>query len=80
MDFEAISNVAFRMKILEFDIFVNVSFWATARLVNFSPMFFEFVRAVFAPSEIDLSTFVVFVGQKFWHPWLARPSILVTRN
>ena len=44
------------MKILELDIFAIVSFWATARLVHFSPMFFEFVRAVFATIGFDLST------------------------
>ena len=44
------------MQICELDIFAIVSFWTTARLVHFSPMFFELVRAVFATIGFDLST------------------------
>ena len=44
------------MKMLELDNFVIVSFWATASLVNFSPMSFEFVLAVFATIGFDIST------------------------
>ena len=70
----------FRMKALEFDGSMYFSLRTAGVLVNFSPIFFELVQAVCAEIGFDLATHLSACGAKSGHPWLARPSILVTRN